>query len=59
VRLLAAGESWKRSVDQRADGGDARRAADQDDFVDLFGRDACVGQRLLAGAGGAGDDRLR
>jgi hypothetical protein len=37
VGLLAAGAEVEELVDERADGGDAGRAADQDDFVDLSG----------------------
>ena len=43
---------------QRANLGNARRTADQYDFVDLFGLEAGIFQRLLAGADGAIDDRL-
>jgi hypothetical protein len=36
----------------------ARRSADQHDFIDLFRRKVRIFQRLLAGADGAVDDRL-
>ena len=43
VRVLAAGEP----ADQGLHGGDAGRAADQDDLVDVVGRHLGVGHRLL------------
>ena len=44
--------------DQRANFGNARGAADEHDFVDLFRLQAGIFQRLLAGADGAIDDGL-
>ena len=43
---------------ERANLRDARRAADQHDFVNLLGLEAGVFQSLLAGTDGAVDDRL-
>ena len=48
----------KKFVNQRAHGRNARRAAHQHHFVDLFGSDARVGHRLLAGRDGALEHRF-
>ena len=53
MRLLAARREMKQIVNQLADCGNARRPADQDNFIDLFGCDAGISQRLLARANGA------
>ena len=45
-------------VHQLAHRGNSRGAAHQHHFVDLLGRDAGVGQGLLAGTGGARQHRL-
>jgi hypothetical protein len=58
VRALAACAEVKEIVDELAHGGDARGAADQHHFVDLLGRDARVGEGLLARADGAVQYRL-
>ena len=46
----------KSSSTKVADGGDPRRAADEDDFVDGIRRQLRILQRLLHRACGAGDD---
>ena len=56
--FLPRAAEMKEIVDQLAHRGNARRSADQHDFVDLFGRDARIGQRLLARANGAVEHRL-
>ena len=50
VRLFAARAEVEEIVDQRAHRGDARGAADENHFIDLLGRDACVREGLLAGS---------
>ena len=45
-------------ISQTTDERNARRAADENDFVDLLGREAGVFQGLLAGADGAVEHRL-
>ena len=49
VRLLAARSEMEEIVDELANGGNARGSADQDDFIDLLGRDAGIGESLFAG----------
>ena len=53
VGLLAARREMEEVIDQAAHRGDARRSADEDDLVNLFWRDAGIGQGLLAGTGSA------
>ena len=59
VRLLAACGEMEEIVDQLADGGNARGAADQDDFVDLFGRDAGIGRGPVCRGRRCGRGRAR
>ncbi len=56
--FLAARAELEEIVDQLANRGNARGAADEHDFVDLFRSDAGIEHGLLAGAGGAIEDRL-
>jgi hypothetical protein len=57
VELLVAGGEIEEFGDERAHCGDAGRAADHDDFVDVGGREAGVLQGLLYRDSGAGDHR--
>src|SRR3569833_4586496 len=45
-------------VDESADGWNAGGFTDEDDFINLLGRDAGGGEGLLAGARGAVENRL-
>ena len=56
--FLPRADRVKELVHQLAHRGNARRPAHQHHFVDLLRRDAGVGQRLFAGAGGALQHRL-
>ena len=58
VRLLAARGEMKEIVHESAHCGNPRGPAHQHDFVNLFRRDAGVGESLFAGAGGAIEHRL-
>jgi hypothetical protein len=56
VGLLATSVEIEEIVDENADRRNARRAADEDDLVDLRGGELRVLERLLAGRGGARDN---
>ena len=49
VRLLAARREMEEIVDQLAHRGNARRAANQHDFINLLGRDAGISSACLHG----------
>ena len=57
VEFLAAGVEVEEFGDERAHGGNARRAADHDDFVDLLRGETVILQRLANRSRGALDDR--
>ena len=58
VRLFAALGEMEDLISEAADERNARRAADEDDFIDLLGREAGILQGLRTGADGAVEHRL-